>query len=801
MKFTLSWLKEYLDTKASLDEICQNLTNIGLEVEDVTDQAKSLRYFSVAKIIDAKAHENSNKLKICQVETADSKTPLQIICGASNARIGLKVAYAPIGSIIPSGGLVIKKAKIAGVESNGMLCSASELGLGENSEGIIEIDEKYSIGTKIVDIYGLNDATIEINVTPNRGDCLGIYGIACDLAASGIGELRTPIIDKSKTHFSSSIQINNHAPATCNFAAFRHIKNVKNCESPKWLKDKLSAVGVNSISAIVDITNFVMLSLNRPMHAYDATKIKGAIDIRFAQNQESFISLKGDLFNLDEKILIIADQEKSLGIAGIIGSNNSSCSLETTEILLEAAFFNQSSIAYAGRKLNILSDSRFRFERGVDLNNCLDGIELATKLISEICGNSSLEISDIKILEGEKIAPKEIEFDLEKIKKLIGIEIDKELVKKILLNLNFKIENISENKLLVRVPSNRHDVSLEQDLIEEVVRIFGYNKIIPQKLENSKTANASDILGKARLHLATKGMIETINWSFCDSNLVEIFAQKNEKLTLANPISSELNHMRPTLLIGLIESYRKNNLRNFSDLSLFETGRVFFDDSQNGQKMMIGGIRAGKNKMQNHYHDERDFDIFDVKKDFFDVVEIFGMRGEALQISAGDAPKYYHPHRSATLKLGKNIIGYFGEIHPAIAKKFDLKTRINAFEIFVDNLPNQVKSSSRKAFIANDLPLVERDFAFLVNQDQAIGELIKTITSCDKILIKEVNIFDIYSGKNIDEGKLSVALRVIIQPIEKTLTSEEIESLSKKIIDAVSQNHQAVLRSNAISHI
>lgn len=791
MKFTLSWLKEFLDTSASLDEICSSLTNIGLEVEGVEDKAKDLKYFSVAKILEAKPHENSNKLKICLVEVPNSNTPLQIICGAANARAGIKVAYAPIGAVIPNGGLVIKKAKIAGVESNGMLCSGRELNLDEDGDGIIEIDEKHAIGTKIADIYGLNEAVIEINVTPNRGDCLGIYGIAQDLAASGIGSLKKPAIKKSAAEFSSEIKTVNQAALACNFAAFRHIKNIKNCESPKWLKDKLSAVGVNSISAVVDVTNYVMLVLNRPMHAYDASKINGAINIRFAKESENFTSLKGDEFILDEKTLVISDDVKPLGIAGIIGSTNSSCDLSTSEILLEAAFFNPSTIALTGRRLNILSDARYRFERGVDVNSCIDGIELATQLITEICGGN---VSEIMLCQGEEIKNKNITFDLRSIEKLIGIQIAEAEVLKILENLNFSTKKIAENIFAVQVPSNRHDVSQSEDLIEEVIRIFGYNKITPQKLESNSNNSAVDNFIKAKLALSAKGMIETINWSFCDANLVEIFAQKNDQLTLVNPISIELNHMRPTLLIGLLESYKKNSLRNYSNLSLFEIGKVFFDSSTAGQKNMISGIRAGKNKSPNHYHDARDFDIFDVKKDIFDVIEIFGLRGESLQISTLDAPKYYHPHRFAALKLGKNIIGYFGEIHPAISKKFDLKCSVNAFEIFADNLPTQQKSISRKTFVANDLPIVERDFAFLCDDNIAVIDIIKTITNCDKQMIKEVSIFDIYRGKNIAENKKSIALRVTLQPLEKTLTSEEIDSLSKKIIDAVGKSHSASLR-------
>lgn len=787
MKLSLGWLKEYLTTSASLDEICTALTNIGLEVESCEDKAKTLAAFEVAKIIEATPHENSSKLQICKVETAASKELLQIICGAKNARSGLKVAYAPIGSVIPTNQMVIKKAKIAGVESNGMLCSARELGIGNEDEGIIEIDEKWPIGTKITEVFSLNDAVIEINVTPNRGDCLGIYGIARDLAAKGIGQLKNPEISEISSQTSFPFAIKNDAEKFCSYAVFRYFENVKNCESPAWLKNKLETIGVKSISAIVDITNYVMFALNRPMHAYDASKINSSLNIRLAKNEEKFVSLKNEEFILNDKTLVIADEKNIAGIAGIIGSSHSSCNLETSKILLEAAFFDAATIASTGRKLNLQTDARYRFERGVDDKTCDSGIALATKLILEICGGN---VSEIKIL-GKKSENKKITFDLNKIQKLIGIEIAPNKAKEILSNLGFVIKEESPTNFIVEIPSHRHDIFAAEDLVEEVIRIFGYDKITKIKLEVSNSNNSTNILNKTRSLLAVKGMIETINWSFCDANLVDYFDKKNEKLILQNPISIELNHMRPNLLIGLIQSCQKNSLRNFSNLSLFEIGNVFLEK----EKFMIVGVRTGKNKEQNHYHDERDFDIFDVKKDFFDIIELFGLKAESLQINIGDAPKYYHPHRFASLKLGKNLVGYFGEIHPEIIKKFDLKNRINAFEIFVDTLPNQQKSISRKAFMANDLQMIERDFAFLVNKTQTINDICKTIANCDKILIKEVNIFDIYQGKNIDEDKKSVALRVLIQPIEKTLTSEEIENLSKKIIAEVEKNHQAVLRS------
>jgi len=777
MKFTLSGLREFLDSKSSLDEICAKLTSIGLEVESVEDKAKVLAPFSVAKILEAKPHENSNKLKICVVETFDSKAPLQIICGAANARAGIKVAYAPIGSVIPANQMVIKKAKIAGVESSGMLCSARELMIGNEDSGIIEIDEKWPIGTKIAEVFSLNDALIEINVTPNRGDCLGVFGIARDLAASGIGELKNLEIKKFSNQFSSSISIKNNAEIACSYAAFRHLKNVKNCESPQWLKDKLQAVGMNSISAIVDVTNYVMHVLNRPLHAYDASKIKDSINIRFAKKDEKFTSLKKEEYVLDEKVLVISDEEKILGVAGVIGSANSTCELNTTEILLESAFFNPSTISYSGRKLNILSDARHRFERGIDELSCESGIDLATQLILEICGG---EVGETKFV-GKKSAAKKINFDFAKIKKLTGVEVAPNKAQEILEKLGFK--GFSE----VEIPSHRHDIFSSDDLVEEVVRILGYDQIKSQPLTVNSLSIAPD---KVRNSLVSQGLVEIISWSFIDADLAEIFGEKNEKLILANPISKELNHMRPSLVPGLVQAYQKNSARNFADLSLFEIGNVFVGDAQ---KPMISGLRAGKNKEQNHYHDERDFDVFDVKKDFLLVAEIFGLRGESLQINASSAPKYYHPHRSAELKLGKNTVGFFGELHPAVAKKFDIKTRVNLFEIFVDSLPNQSRSA-RKAYVQNDFPVVERDFAFVVDRELAVGDLIKTVVNVDKQLIKEVSIFDIFSGGNIAANQKSVALRVKIEPQEKTLTSEEIEVIAKKIIEATNKNHNASLR-------
>jgi phenylalanyl-tRNA synthetase beta chain len=788
MKFALSTLKQYLDTSASLQEICQTLTKIGLEVESVIDKASDLKYFTVAKIIEAKPHPNSAKLKICLVETSLQKDPLQIICGASNARDGIKVAFAPINSIIPNNLMQIKLAKIAGVESNGMLCSFKELNLGFDAEGIIEIDEIHPIGKKISEVFNVDEAIIELNITPNRGDCLGVYGVALDLSATGIGKLIPFTIEKSKSTFLSNISVNNLAKNDCSQICFREIKNLKNLQSPLWLKEKLENAGFSSISAVVDAVNYVSHILNRPMHAYDLNKIGKSITIQNNPAVKNFITLKNTSHQISENILTISDENKIISIAGVMGSLDSSCDENTTNILLESANFSKEKIAFSGRSLNIISDSRHRFERGVDPNSCLDGIELTTKIILDICGG---EVSEI-IIDGTNLELKTINFDFSKIKKLTGLDISKELAIKILSSLNFVVK---EN-FTIQVPSSRHDISSSEDLVEEILRIYGYENIIKTTLDNypNQSINYNIInLDKIRFLLASKGMHETISWSFIDEKIISYFSAISPNLILQNPISQDLNHLRPNLVIGLLNSYQKNYLRNNQDISLFEIGNIFIDEKT--EKLMVSGLRAGKNLEQNHYNDQRDFDFFDVKKDFFDIVDLFDIKPDSLQISTDNLPKYYHPHRSATLKLGKKIIGYIGELNPQINKLFDLKPRINIFEIFFDELPKNDKSINRKAFITNDFPIVERDFAFLVNIDCQVGEILSSIISLDKNLIKDVKIFDIYSGKSIDLNKKSIAIRVKIQSAEKTLNSEEIDQIANKIINQLSSKFSAIIRS------
>lgn len=818
MKFTISALRKFLDTSASLEQISQCLTNIGFEVESIIDQGKILDQFSVAKIVDCLNHPNSSKLKICSVEVEGNSMPLQIVCGASNARSGIKVAYAKIDSVIPASQLKIKKAKIAGIESNGMLCSFEELEIEGECPGIIEIPEQFAIGTKISEVFNKNDAVIEIYVTPNRPDCLGVYGIARELSAIGLGVLKNFPIPKIESNFHSDLIVENNQANACDYAVFYHLKNIKNCQSPQWLKDQLIAIGYKPISAIVDILNLVMHQTSQPLHAYDANKSGSKITIDFADQGSSFTSLQNQNYVLDNKILVIKNPQQNLAVAGIIGGLESSCSFETTDLIIESAHFNAEHITFAGRKLNILSEARHRFERNCDASNCDLAINYALQLILEICQTTATKISQ-KIVSGELPKIRTIDFKFDKFEKLIGIKIDQQKALNILEKLGFKqLDNFN-----FAIPSYRNDINLNEDLIEEIIRIYGYNYIEKQQLSSSidnssviDTNQQNKLINKITTNnnyfqieynnssylsfncqkishsLINRGFNETINWSFVDHKISKLFAKINPQLFLQNPVSSEMDYLRPTLAIGLVNSYQKNSLRNFNNLSLFEVGNIFKDI--NHQQLSIAGLRAGKNLENNHYQTPRDFDVFDIKSDLLNCLENLNLKINNLDFVQNNLPQYYHPHRSASIALGKNILGYFGELHPLINQKFSIKNRLNLFEIFVTNQLTNKKSTNYKTFIANDFPVVERDFAFIVDKDLAVNELIKTISNVEKNLIQQINIFDIYAGKNIESNKKSVALNVKIQAQDRTLTSDEIENLSQNIILKVESSLNAKLR-------
>lgn len=796
MKFTQSWLEEYIQFDATTAQLIEKLTAIGLEVEEYEDYAASYADFRVAKVIDAVKHENSDKLSICKVENHKGDI-LQIVCGAKNVRAGIKIALAPIGSIIPANKMVIKKAKVAGVESHGMICSASELLVGEDGDGIIEIDDKYEVGTLISEIYGLNDAIIDVNITPNRGDCLGVYGVARDLAAAGFGKLISPEIKTVESKFAPDFNAKIAANKGCEMALFRKIKDVKNCQSPDWLKNKLEKVGINSISAIVDITNYVMMVLNRPMHAYDGAKISGDINIRFAQDGEKFLSLNDIDYELNEEILTISDDKNILAIAGVIGSKDSGCSEETNDIILESAFFTPDEVANSGRVLNILSDSRYRFERGVDYKTCQQGIDLATSLILEICGGSAGEILSVESQNFDKNL-RQITFNFNNVKKLIGIDIEESYAVAILSNLGFVAEKTVEN-YIITIPSHRSDVAGEADIIEEIVRIYGYDKIKAEKISLVAKKNDRNFYDEVRSHLVAAGLVENINYSFCDSKFAAEFTDIKEELFIANPIAENLDYMRPNLVIGLLQSYKKNYLRGNQDVANFEIGRVFNGVDKKLQNNVVAGLFAGKNLSKSHYNIDRDQDIFDAKEKLLDLVEILGVKPENLIIDDSNPYCYCHPHRFASFKLGKMVVAYVAQIHPKITKSLGIKKEVYIFEIFIDQFAPKLLENfakvSKKSFISNDLQPVYRDYAFVIDKDSKTGDLIKIIKNCDKKLINNVEIFDIYQGDNLEQGKKSIALRVKIQPQGNSLTTEQIDQISDNIIKQVEAKISGKIRS------
>ncbi len=790
MKFTLNWLKEYLETTASLDEITAKLTTLGLEVESVTDLSKNLKEFRIAQILEAVPHPNADKLRVCKVNTGSEQ--LQIVCGAANARAGINVVLAPVGSIIPTNGLQIRASQIRGVESNGMLCSAEELGLESDSDGIIEMPASNdNLAKNFAEFAGLSDPIIEIAITPNRGDCLGVYGIARDLAASGLGKLKSLPEVKIAGKFESPVNVKIADEAACPMFVGRYFKNVKNTASPEWLQNRLKAVGLKPISALVDITNYISFEFGRPLHVYDAKKLSGNLTARFAKDGEKITALNDIEYSLKNSMLVIADDKSPQALAGVIGGKDSGCADSTTDVFLEVALFNPFEVTKTGRTLEIITDSRYRFERNVDPAFVLKGAEIASKMILDLCGG---EASNLVVAGKEPSTQKTIEFDFRKLSSLGGVDLSEDAARKILTSLGFTITGKK-----ISTPSWRPDIEGEADLVEEILRINGYDKIPTHSLPES-TNNFESVLTqkqnrvfKIRRLLTARGLSEAITWSFMSSKTAKLFGSIKENLRLKNPISSDLDVMRPSILPNLIDAVKRNSDRGFSDLALFESGLIFENTTADGQLPVVAGIRSGKFVPKNIYGTMRNVDLFDAKADCLEALAIAGAPVSNLKITT-DAPSYYHPGRSGVLRLGKATLGIFGEIHPKILKEMDVKLPVSGFEIFINNIPQSKKKSSAKPKMEiSEYQASTRDFAFIVDKNLQAEEIIQAVKNVDKILIKEANIFDIYQGKGIDEGKKSLAFSIIIQAKDKTLTDVELEEISKKVIDSV-QKLGGVLR-------
>jgi phenylalanyl-tRNA synthetase beta chain len=797
MKVTSSWLKDHLKTSANIEKIVSTLNNIGLEVESVGSADKN-NFFLVAKIIKAEKHPNADKLKLCDVDIGSGKI-LKVVCGASNARDGLLTVYAGPGAIIPKNQLKIKVTNIRGVDSYGMLCSESELGLSDESLGITELDsKKFKVGNSY--FKNNSEPAIDISITPNRSDCLGARGIARDLSTAGLGKLIDLEEIKLKTNIKNPFKVTINSNSGCSSFAHCYIEGIKNTESPKWLKDKLISIGMNPISAVVDITNYIMLDLNRPLHAYDADKIDTKIIVRASKKGEKFLALDNNTYSLEDGACLITNEKEILGLAGVIGGENSSISLDTKNIFLESALFDPVTISKIAKKLGINSDAKFRFERGVDPNGMEYGLKLAAKIIHKICGG---KISNLIISGENNFKNKQIKFNSDNFEKIIGSKISPVEIKKILNNLGFKLKE-SKNIYSVTIPTWRPDIKEEVDIVEELIRIKGYDKI--QLIKPEMNCSKDVLTGKQKLYrfaqrsIANKGFMETITYSFTNSKIDSLFGLHNKSLLITNPISNDLDSLRSSIFSNLLIHIKNNIHRNFEDQKIFESGPVFFGSKPGEQISVIGGIQIGKIYRKNWIEKDKEVDVFEIKDCVYKTLIELGIYEQDLTVIQ-ESETYYHPGRSGKFYLNSNKqlpIANFGEINPKIVKELDIKNGpIFGFQIFLNNIPviNKQNTEKKIKYAVSNFQKIERDFAFIVDKKFEAEKIVNALLSVDKKLIKKIKIFDVFQGGNIEKNKKSIALNLLIQSQDKTLNDKEIDELSDKIIQIMQKSFEATLRS------
>ena len=802
MKFTLSWLKEHLDTTASLDEIVERLTLIGLEVEGVEDKAKALAPFVVGEVLTAEKHPNADKLRVCTVSTGGA--PIQVVCGAPNARAGLKTVFAAPGTVIPATGTELKIGKIRDVESRGMLCSAREMGLSEEHDGILELPANAPVGAPFAEVLGLGDPVIEIAVTPNRADCLGIWGVARDLAAAGLGTLKTRDVKPVEGTFPSPVQVRldfGDTPSLCPLFALRVVRGVKNGPSPEWLQAKLRAIGLRPINALVDITNLLTMDRDRPLHVFDLKKVQGDLVVRRGRTGESLLALDGRTYALDDTMCVIADDKGVESLAGIMGGEESGCDEDTTDVVIESALWEPINIAQTGRKLGINSDARFRFERGIDPAFALPGLELATRLVMDLCGG---EPSQVVVAGAEPDTRRTIDFPLSEVKRLSGLEASEAEMIGVLERLGFVVSGAAPVVQVVP-PSWRADVEGKADLVEEVVRILGLARVPSTELPRDGGGRRPVLTAlqlrtrKARRALAARGLVEAVTWSFVSKAQAELFGGGKPELALSNPIASDLSDMRPSLLPGLIRAAQANADRGYGDVALFEVGQVFAGDQPKDQTMSAAGLRRATAKpfgAGRHWSGAaKPVDVFDAKADALAALAACGAPVGNLQVTA-DAPGWYHPGRSGSFRLGPNVIGVFGELHPSVLEALDVSGPLVAFELTLDRVP-EPKAKATKVKPLIDLSAfqpVRRDFAFIVDRTVGAADILKAAQGVDKKLITGASVFDVYEGAGIEAAKKSVAIEVTLQPRERTLTDAEIETVAGKIVAEVTKKTGATLR-------
>ncbi len=806
MKFTFAWLKEHLETEVRAGVIADRLTMLGLEVEALADRAAELAAFTVGQVVSCEPHPNADRLTVCLVDTGNGR--VQVVCGAPNARDGMKGVFAPAGSHIPGTGLDLKKGVIRGVESHGMLCSAKEMGLGDDHEGIIELPDDAPVGAPFAKVMGLDDPVFDVAVTPNRSDCLGVHGVARDLAAAGLGRLKPFDREPVPGGFDSPIHwkraFDEGQGDVCPMVVGRYFRAVTNGASPRWVQDRLSAIGLRPISALVDITNLVTFDLGRPLHVFDATKLSGDLVMRMARPSESILALDGNRYQLEPDMVVIADARAVHGIGGVMGGEESGCTPETTEVFLEVALFDPVSVAATGRRLGIESDARYRFERGVDPTSALWGAEVAARLVLEFCGGEASHV----VSAGETPAwERDVALRWQRISGFGGAEVANRRAAASLEALGFRTRSEDQERIVVQVPPWRGDVAGEADLVEEVVRVDGYDKVATVPLERAGQLpqpaldTAQRRAGHARRTLAGRGMSEAITWSFMSAGLAAKFGGGQAALRLANPISAELDQMRPSILPNLLAAAGRGLDRGLGDAALFEVGPIYRDDSPAGQEPVAAGLRLGQLGPRHWLEPSRNrvaraVDAFDAKADALAVLGACGAPVASLQVVA-EPPSWYHPGRAGVIRLGpKTVLAAFGEVHPRILKDLDLERPTAGFEVFLGAipLPRDKGSRARPLLRASPFQPVARDFAFVVDAAVPAEQVVRAAAAADKALIAEVSVFDVYAGKGVDEGRKSVAISVTLRPTERTLTDPEIEAVGQGIVAAVTKATGGVLR-------
>ncbi|MBS0538977.1 MAG: phenylalanine--tRNA ligase subunit beta, partial [Proteobacteria bacterium] len=766
MKFTLSWLKEHLETDATLVQVRDALTMLGLEVEGIANPAETLKGFVVGYVVEAVQHPNADRLRVCKVDTGNGV--VQVVCGAPNARTGMKGVFASPGSYIPGTDLHLKVGKIRGEESNGMLCSMRELELSDDHDGIIDLPAETKTGIPAAEALGLDDPVIEIKVTPNRGDCLGVHGIARDLAAAGLGTLKPFKAERVKGTYASPIKWTHGYDAKpdspCPIVVGRHFRGVKNGPSPDWLQRRLKSIGLRPISTLVDITNLVTFDLNRPLHVFDAKKLSGDLVMRQAREGETILALDGKTYTLDPSVSVIADSKAAHGIGGVMGGEDTGVQPDTTEVFLEVAYFTPIKVAATGRKLGILSDARYRFERGLDPQSVEWGTDVATRLILELCGGEASEIVSSGVMPDWK---RSYTLRADRVKTLTAIDVPAKDTADILTKLGFAVSGAGP--WTAAVPSWRPDIVGEADLVEEVTRVAGFDKIPTTSLPRLSTTSkpARDALQRrvpqARRALAARGMSEAITWSFLPLKKAERFGGGGADVRLLNSIDATLDTMRPSILPNLIDAASRNEARGLTDPALFEVGPQYKDATPAGQARVAAGVRHNMAVPRNWQGPARTVDAYDAKADALAVLAAIGAPVENMSAQAG-APDWYHPGRSGVIKLGDRTMATFGELHPEIAAQADFKGPVVAFEVFLD-APPPPKAKATKArpkLVLSAFQPVERDFAFLVDAGVDAEKLVRAARNADKVLIAGARVFDVYAGKGVPEGKKSLAISVVL---------------------------------------